>query len=146
MRGPASLARFGGHALYDSGKAFGLQRILGPDGSISMHTGYVVVDGTFHHAEVLEIPVLRDELHVRDEPLRLRLRSALGEHVIEGRLQTASMTTSHMPGMSVGADLTLARPFLFPQGHAAWTWDGEVAYGLTERSRYVDQHHRRAIP
>jgi hypothetical protein len=150
VRGPASLARFGGHALvgalYDSGKAFGLQRILGPDGSISMDTGYVVVDGTFHHAEVLEIPVLRDELHVRDEPLRVRLRSALGEHVIEGRLQTASMTTSHMPGMSVGADLTLARPFLFSQGHAAWTWEEEVAYGLTERSRYVEPHHRRTTP
>lgn len=142
VRSPASLQKFGGHALvgalYPSGKAFGLQRILGPDGAIALDTGYVVVDGMFHHAEVLEIPTLQDRLHVRDEPLRLRLRSALGEHVIDGRLQAASVTTSHMPGMSPGADFTLRRPFLFSQGHVAWTWDGETAYGLTERSRYFD--------
>jgi len=138
-RGGASMKQFGGHALigvlYDSGKAFGLQRILSPGGKTTLDTAFVVLDGQFHYAAVLEIPVLGEQLHVAGEPLRVRLRSALGEHVMQGELLKASFISAYMPGSATGVDLAAPEPFIFSQGHARWSWDGEAGYGLTERSR-----------
>lgn len=138
-RGGSKMKLFGGHVLigvqYESGNAFGLQRMYSPEGKITLDTGYVVLNGQFQHAEVLEVPALGEDLQISGEKLRARLRSSAGEHVIEGELMKASLVSAYLPGTATGADFALPNPFIFSQGHARWTWDSETGYGLTERSR-----------
>ncbi len=136
-RGPNIADKFGGHALvgvlYESGRAFGLQRIWTPDGTVTLDTGYVFVENQFHHAEVLEVPRLRTPLRTCGEEMRLGLRSPLGEHWLRGELLKASVVTLS-PYITFGADYRLPNPRFFQQGHARWIWDDEDGYGLTERS------------
>jgi hypothetical protein len=128
--------RWGGHTLihvlFGSGRAVGVQRMWMPDGTVTLDTAYVLVDGRIYHADVLELPQL-DAVRLRGDKLRLVLQSDLGEHHFDGEMLHTTYTTPLGLGLSVGADVD--GPYgVFGFGHARWSWEGEEAYGLTERS------------
>jgi hypothetical protein len=138
QRGHAA-AHFGGHHLisahFPSGRSFGAMRMWAPDGTVGLDAAYVVIDGTVHRAEVVEPPSrLHSTLPGAGEALALVLRSPVGEHLLRGETRSTTLATaSERLGMHVGADAASGR-VVFAQGFARWTWDGEVAFGLTERS------------
>jgi hypothetical protein len=137
QRGHAT-EHFGGHtmigAAFPSGRAFGLMRMWDPRGGVNLDVGYVVEDGVLQPAEVVEAPRLGAGLQLRDEKLSIVLRTPQGEHELHGTTAATTVATA-LPrlGMAFGAstqgDLTV-----FAQTFARWEWDGETAYGLTERS------------
>jgi hypothetical protein len=134
----ANMGQFAGHALisalYPSGKGFGMQRMWNPQGRVTLDTAFVYVDGRYEFASVIECPRLGRELQYAGEKLTLVLRSDLGEHRFDGEV-TASGFTSMGSGMglTVGAQPDHATGYFVP-AFARWTWDGEEAIGLTERS------------
>ena len=128
--------RWGGHTLihvlFPSGRAVGVQRMWMPDGTVTLDTAYVLVDGAIHYADVENLPQL-ESVQLGGEKIHLALQSDLGEHHFEGEMLKTAFTTPIGKGLSVGADTT--GPYgVFGFGHARWTWDDEEAYGLTERS------------
>jgi len=132
-------ARWGGHAilsgLFPSGRAFGLSRMWAPDGTVTLDAGYMVDgEGTLHHAEVLEVPRLRD-IQLAGEPIPMALRSAAGEVALTGEtLKSTWITRNH--GIAPGLDLT-GEASILAEAYARWEWDGEVGYGLCERSEHL---------
>jgi hypothetical protein len=137
-RGPRGghMDKWGGHTLihvlYPSGKAFALQTMWLPDGSVSLDTAYVLVDGKIAYAGGIRVPRL-EKVNLGGDEMELLLRSDLGEHRLHGTVIRNSYFTPQRLGMAFGADPE--GPFgIFAMGHARWEWDGEIAYGLTERS------------
>lgn len=130
--------KFGGHnlwsAAYDSGKAFGMQRMWLPDGTVTLNVAFVYIDGQFHQADVIDQPTFLDTVRLKGEPVSLVLRSPAGEHELKGETVKTLFATFDRPwGYPFGADLSWGYG-IFAPGFARWTWDGETAYGLTERS------------
>jgi hypothetical protein len=121
------------HVLFPSGKAFALQMMWLPDGTVSLDTAYVLIDGEFQHASGKVVPRL-DRLNLGGDEMRLVLESDIGLHELTGTVIRNSFLTPQRLGMAVGADAD--GPYgIMAMGHARWEWDGEVSYGLTERSR-----------
>jgi hypothetical protein len=137
-RGPRGHAmdKWGGHTLihvlFPSGRAFGVQTMWLPTGEVSLDTAYVLVDGEMHHAAGVELPRL-ERLGLGGEEMALTLRSELGDHHLTGTEIRTTFVTPQRLGMAFGADRAGAHGIL-GFGHARWVWDGEVGYGLTERS------------
>lgn len=130
--------KFGGHnlwtAAFPSGKAFGMQRMWLPDGTMTLNVGFVYIDGEFHHVDVIDSPLYLNDLRLHGDELSLHLRSPLGEHQLRGRTVKTFFTTLDRPwGYAFGADTSLGYG-IFAPGFSRWEWDGEVSYGLTERS------------
>jgi hypothetical protein len=137
QRGHAS-NKFGGHnlwtAAFPSGNAFGMQRMWLPDGTRTLNVAFVYIDGEFHHADVLDQPAYLNALTLKDDELSLVLGSPLGEHHLRGRtLKTILASLNHPWGYSFGADPNPERG-IFAPSFSRWEWNGEVSYGLTERS------------
>ena len=119
---------FNGHvwqsALFPDGRAFGFCAYTpNADGSESYNDGYIYVDGQMHRARVAEAPWLR-RLKPRDDDVSVVLESALGRTRIEGlsRLTHFRLGDSRMAGLDL------------QQGGALYTWDGQQAFGMIERS------------
>ena len=118
---------FRGHvwqsAVFPDGRAFGyIAYPPGADGS-TYNEGYIWQDGRWHDAVATRIPWLND-LVPEGEDVSLELESELGATRIAGvgGLNTYKSGIAEMPGFSLN------------QGGAKYTWDGQVAWGMVERS------------
>ena len=118
---------FRGHcwqsAVFPDGRAFGyIAYPPGEDGS-TYNEGYIWQDGRWYPAVATKMPWL-DELIPEGEDMSLELESELGVTRIAGvgGLNTYKSGIAEMPG------------FALNQGGAKYTWDGQTAWGMVERS------------
>jgi hypothetical protein len=120
------------HLLFPSGRAIGIQEMYDTKGDPNFDMGYVMeADGTWHAARTVSAP----RVSSTDAPRHVDLvvESDLGVHRLVGEVQCVWAVSPQGVHMSVGSDP--GGPFgVFLPGHARWEWDGEVSYGLTERS------------
>jgi prepilin-type processing-associated H-X9-DG protein len=124
------LAGFRGHcwqsALFPDGRAFGY--ITYPprdDGSPSYNEGYIFQDGRMYPARVSQAPWLRRIVGHGDD-VSLELMSELGRTRIAG---LTALSTFRVGNPDIGG-LNLQ------QGGALYSWDGQSAYGMIERSSH----------
>jgi hypothetical protein len=123
------LEGFYGHcwqsALFPDGRAFGyIAYPPKPDGS-QYNEGYIYQGGRMIPAKVVEAPWLRRLVGSGDD-VSLVLESELGRTRIEG---STTLSTFHL-GMPEMAGLVLQ------QTGARYTWDGQTAIGMLERSSH----------
>jgi hypothetical protein len=123
---------FFGHAwqsaLFPSGRAFGyIHYYPRPDGSLKFVEGWVMdVDGEVLAAQLLTTPWMRD-MQPSGEEVPVTFRTSRGDIRIEG---ATVMSTFH-PQQQAAEGV----PFpTLQQGIARYTWDGEEALGMIERS------------
>ena len=121
------LEGFRGHcwqtAVFPDGRAFAyIAYPPGEDGS-TYNDGYIYQDGKMYPAVATKMPWL-DELVASGEDVSLELTSELGVARISGVgcFNTFKAGIAEMPG------------FALNQGGAKYTWDGQTAYGMVERS------------
>jgi hypothetical protein len=126
------LAGFRGHcwqsAVFPDGRAFGF--IAYPpskDNPKTYFDGYIYQNGKMYPVRPVEIPWLRRVVGEGDD-VSLALESELGITRISGRTALSTFRVGH-PEL-VG--LTLQ------QGGTHYTWDGQSAYGMIERSSFED--------
>jgi len=133
-QGVRRFADFWGHcwqsSIFPSGRGFGCNVYPPrPDGGASYNEGYLYLgDGELIPARVVEAPWLH-RLDYAGQDLSLVLESRLGLTRITGELIMAAPTVPP-PGAAFGVALL--------QSIARFTWDGETAYGMTERSSLVN--------
>ncbi|ADP81060.1 DUF7064 domain-containing protein [Pseudofrankia inefficax] len=133
-QGIRRLAKFWGHvwqaALFPSGRGFGFQ-VYPPraDGKTTYNEGYVVDGGELIPARVVRAPWLRT-LQASGQDVTVVLETAKGTIEVAG--ETVLSTFMVMPP-EVGGGMQLQ------QGLARYTWDGESAIGMIERSSTPDQ-------
>jgi hypothetical protein len=140
-RHPGAGAAFGGHAimscLFPSGRGIGISRFWAPDGEITLDAGYVS-DGPGHLEPVSlrEVPRLTDIQH-SGELVVTTVRRAGSDRDLElrGTTVTSLWMTRNM-NLAYGADLEGVGSIL-AESFARFEWDGEVGYGLCERSEHV---------
>jgi len=148
-RGTREMARWHGHswqtAIFPSGRAFGLMRFPsrdGPEGrevaGLWFNEGFVVENGRMYPAEVLQSTWL-DTYTPTGERSQIRLRSELGEAVIDVEISAVAWRTIHTDaaqGRYLRAFGVWGDPgsYVMGQGAARYAWDGESAYGHIERS------------
>lgn len=122
------LAGFRGHcwqsALFPDGRAFGY--IAYPpreDGSEAYNDGYIYQDGRMYPARAVKVPWLRRIVAAGDD-CSLELESDLGITRIDGvsALSTFRVSSDQMNGLNL------------QQGGVRYSWDGQSAYGMIERS------------
>lgn len=133
---------FWGHcwasALMPSGKAFGYN-VFPPreDGQPSYSEGYIFDgDGELRSAQPSEIPWLK-ELIVRGERADSELTAGDDTFDIEG---TAFIATRARYSTQLPPDFPADFPVI-QQSHVMYTWDGERATGMMERSTPPSQMH-----
>lgn len=121
------LEGFRGHcwqsAVFPDGRAFGyIAYPPGEDGS-TYNEGYIWQDGRMYPATATVSPWL-DEMIAEGEDVSIGLESELGRTRISavGGLNTFKAGIAEMPG------------FVLNQGGARYTWDGQTAWGMVERS------------
>lgn len=127
---------FWGHcwqsALFPSGRAFGVN-VFPPrtDGAPSFNEGFVFDgDGALRPARAVQIPWMR-KLFTGGEDVPLVLETSDGQVRIEGRTFVNCRSRGHS---------TLPPSFpIVQQAHARYSWDGEEACGMIERSTLRDQ-------
>ncbi len=124
------LAGFRGHcwqsAVFPDGRAFGF--IAYPpagDGSVPHNDGYVYQNGRIYRARAVKAPWLRRIVGEGDD-VSLELESELGITRIAG---VTALSTFRVGNPDIGG-LNLQ------QGGARYTWDGQSAYGMIERSSH----------
>ncbi len=124
------LGGFRGHcwqsAVFPDGRAFGY--IAYPpreDGTDSYNAGYLYQDGRMYPARATQIPWLRRIVGAGDD-VSLELESALGRTRIAG---VSALSTFRIGNPDIGGlDLN--------QGGAHYTWNGQSAWGMIERSSH----------
>ena len=127
------LEGFRGHcwqsAVFPDGRAFAfIAYPPGEDGS-TYNDGYVYIDGKMHQAKCNRIPFLT-KLAPNGQDASIELESEAGTFRIDGvtRLTTFKvMTEGEMAG------------FALQQGAVEYDWDGQKAYGMIERSTWLNQ-------
>jgi prepilin-type processing-associated H-X9-DG protein len=127
------LEGFYGHcwqsAVFPDGRAFGcIAYPPKPDGS-QYNIGYIYQDGRMHPARSVETPWLRRLLPSGDD-VSLVLESELGRTRIHG---STTLANFHVGGNSGMPGLALQ------QSGARYTWEGQTAIGMIERSSAQDQ-------
>ncbi|HEX3842083.1 MAG TPA: hypothetical protein VHU85_14920 [Acidimicrobiales bacterium] len=134
-------ATWGGHAIVncffpDSGRGFGLTRMWDPDGELTLDAGFVVdADGVLHHAEVLEVPRFY-EPRVSGDEIPIGLGYPGGEVRLLGRtVKETWMTRNHALARGVERE---GKASILAEAFARFEWDGEVGYGLCERSEHLN--------
>lgn len=145
-QGVRKLEGFWGHcwqsALFPSGRGFGyIAYPPRPDGEPTFNEGYLFSgDGALIPARVVEAPWLRT-LRPLGEDVSLVLETADGTVRIAG--ETVLSTHDITDPSEIPADmLALMANWSFPalqQAGVRYTWDGEVSYGMLERSTPRDQ-------
>ena len=138
-QGIRRLARFWGHAwqsaVFPSGKAFG-HLVYPPrtDGKPTYNEGYVFDgDGALVAARVVEAPWLR-RMQPRGEDVSVVLETKRGVVRIQGETQLSAF---HAIPVTESSDLPILH-----QSIVRYTWDGESANGMLERSSLPDQVER----
>jgi len=128
---------FWGHcwpsALFPSGKGFGaLAFPERPDGQPTFNEGFVFVDERMIPATLVDAPWIR-RLRGSGEDVSLTLRTVDGDDV---RIEGETLFTNTIPGGSSEFAPALQ------QAGVRYRWDGEVSYGMMERSMPVDKLER----
>jgi hypothetical protein len=145
-RGVRKLAGFWGHcwqsALFPSGKAFGyIAYPPRPDGQPTFNEGYLFTgDGALIPARVVQAPWLT-RLQALGEDVSLVLETAQGTTRIEGKTVFSTHDIHHDDDMYSMRALKEEMPS-FPalqQAGVRYRWDGEVTYGMLERSNPLDK-------
>lgn len=111
-------------AIFPDGRAFGyLAYPTHADGSEGWNYGFVYQDGVMHPAKAVTIPWLK-QAGSEPQDVSLELRSDFGVTRIGGEtlLSTMRVARSDLFGLSL------------QQTGVRYTWDGETAYGMLERS------------
>jgi hypothetical protein len=136
-QGPRDTGGFWGHAwpsaLFPSGRGFGaLAFPERPDGQPTFNEGFVFRDEQMVPATLVDAPWIR-RLQGRGEEVSFTMRTVDGDdHRIEGE----TLFTNTIPGGSSEFAPALQ------QAGVRYSWDGEVSYGMLERSMPVDQLER----
>jgi hypothetical protein len=135
-QGVRKVAGFWGHcwqsALFPSGRAFGyIAYPPRPDGAASYNEGYVFLgDGKIVPARVARAPFLTGmQFSGEDASLELETR--------DGTIRIGATTMMSIPSLSTGAPQKMVDGINFPpllQSIVRYEWDGEVGYGMMERS------------
>jgi hypothetical protein len=139
-QGIRRLGTFRGHiwqsAVFPSGRAFGATRYPPrDDGKPTLNEAFVFEgDGALIPALVVEAPWLRD-LEPTGQDVPLVLETEGGTISIRGK--TVLSTFMVMDSQTAGAGMT--GTFRLQQAIAQYTWDGETATGMIERS-WATQH------
>jgi hypothetical protein len=143
-QGVRDTAEFRGHcwqsAVFPSGKAFGY--IAFPDnedGTPSYREGYTFDGANMHPATVVEAPWITS-FQPEGGKVPCVLDTTLGTQRIDA-LTTTSTAIAGTPGLTKVAAMNTAgaqRSLFFNQGGAHYTWDGEDAYGMIERSLPIE--------
>ena len=129
------LGAFRGHcwqaAVFPDGRAFGLCTYPPLENGYVFNDAYIYQDGRMYKAKATKVPWL-ERLMVRGDDVSLELESELGTTRISGSsdLNTFRLGIAEMPG------------FTLQQGGAKYSWDGQTAYGMLERSSWEDQISR----
>jgi hypothetical protein len=128
------MGAFRGHcwqsAIFPDGRGFGYiayPPLPGEDPSETYNEGYVYQDGQWYPARARKVPFLR-QLRVRGDDVSLELESELGVTRIDG--------VSELTTIRVGNPGTMG--LTLQQGGAKYTWAGQSAYGMIERSSLVE--------
>jgi hypothetical protein len=125
------LDAFRGHcwqaAVFPDGRAFGYIAYPPAEDGSTYNEGYIYQDGKWYDATATVIPWLSD-LVPSGQNNSLELTSELGTTRIEG---VGCLNT-----FKVGSEGELAG-FALNQGGTKYTWDGQTAYGMIERSTWL---------
>lgn len=126
------LEAFRGHcwqaAVFPDGRAFGYIAYPPAEDGSTYNEGYIWQDGTWYPAVATKIPWLAELGDGQDTSLELQ--SALGTTRIAG---LGCLNT-----FKVGSEGDLAG-FALNQGGTRYSWDGQTAYGMIERSTWLDK-------
>jgi hypothetical protein len=129
------LGAFRGHcwqaATFPDGRGFAICCYPPLENGFVFNDAYIFQDGRKYKAKATRIPWL-ERLMVSGDDVSLELESELGITKIAGssELNTYRLGIAEMPG------------FTLQQGGAKYTWDGQTAYGMLERSSWEDQISR----
>lgn len=119
------------HGQFPSGRAFGLIHVESADKqSQTLSHAYTVSEGKLVDAQIVSLPSERTFL----QGLEVRFRDAHGEHRVTGELiHDAALTLRYPNEVLFGHDRSQPAHFL-REGQIRWSWDGEIGYGLGERT------------
>lgn len=136
---------FPGHcwqsAVFPSGKAFGMLSFPPrKDGTPAYGEGFIFDGKKKIYADVVKAPWMT-EFVPHDGPVDVLLQTEAGPVRIEGRTHDSTFIRQGNPMFgSWQQDGSVAKVKLpFHQGGALYTWEGESAYGMIERSLPTDQ-------
>lgn len=128
------MAAFRGHcwqsAIFPNGNGFGYiayPPLPGEDPEDTYNEGYVYQDGQWYPAKARKIPFLH-KLQPRGDDVSVELESELGITRIGG--------STALGIIKVGSPDTMG--LTLQQGGALYSWDGQQAYGMIERSSLVE--------
>lgn len=128
------MAAFRGHcwqsAIFPNGNGFGYiayPPLSGEDPDDTYNEGYVYQNGRWYPAKARNIPFLRTLLP-RGDDVSVELESELGITRIGG--------STALGIIKVGSPDTMG--LTLQQGGALYSWDGQEAYGMIERSSLVE--------
>jgi hypothetical protein len=121
---------------FPSGRSFAVLQVFNHGEDVTpLSSGYVSDGETLEDAEVLDVAILEADAHGAPLRTRCRLRTASGEHVLTGRiLQSMPFGMGSPNELELGRAVSDATPLTLRECQTEYTWDGETAYGLTERS------------
>ncbi len=126
------LEAFRGHcwqaAVFPDGRAFAYIAYPPAEDGSTYNEGYIWQDGQWYAATASKIPWLAELSDGQDTSLELQ--SELGTTRIEG---LGCLNT-----FKVGSEGELAG-FALNQGGTKYTWDGQTAYGMIERSTWLNK-------
>ena len=136
--GVRSVGDFPGHcwqsALFPSGKAFGLTAFPPRSDGTSAYNEAFIWDGTRkRYARVIEAPWMT-RLHLNGGPADVVLETDLGERIrIKGTIRESAFFNQGVPLFGDWShDGGVGLPF--HQGGVRYEWDGEITFGMIERS------------
>jgi hypothetical protein len=121
------MGAFRGHcwqaAVFPDGRGFAYCAYPPREDGTTYNDGYIFQDGRMYRARATKIPFLRN-IMPRGDDVSLELESELGLTRIDG---VTTLGTFHIGNPGVGGMTN-------NQGGARYTWDGQHAYGMVERS------------
>jgi hypothetical protein len=140
-QGPGGTQPFPGHvwmdAVFPNGRAFYVMRPGGADGIASEGgDAWVRQDDTFYRAEVRQPPLFQPTIR-GEEKFSFQLESELGVDEIEGELVANCLNTMGVEppsGWGIDWDTKVPGALALSQGFARYSWRGEVACNMIERS------------
>jgi len=124
------LGGFRGHcwqsAVFPDGRAFGYITYPPRDNGTAYNDGYIFQDGKMYPAKAVKIPWLRRIVGEGDDA-SVELESELGITKIKAvtAFNTFRVNNPDLQGLNLN------------QGGALFTWDGQSAYGMMERSSHT---------
>jgi hypothetical protein len=121
---------------FASGRSFAVLQVINHGDEVApLSYGYVSDGETLDGAEVADLEVLEADAVGAPLRTRFRLRTDAGEHLITGRvLQSMPFGMGSPNELVLGRAVSAATPLTLRECQTEYTWDGETAFGLTERS------------